>query len=108
MWMRIDGLDPSFSIPAPTGPERVAMVQYMVANALQVSAAALPEGPGRDLFSTTCSRCHELADPRQHSPDDWVAVVRRMMDHMQEMLGESLSQEQLGTISNYLRLASGG
>ena len=83
------------------------MVQYLVANALQVSGASLPPGPGRELYSTTCSRCHELADPNQHSAEDWVAVVRRMMDHMQVMLGESLSQDQLGQITNYLRTVSG-
>ena len=77
-----------------------------MANALKVSAAHLPEGPGRDLFTATCSQCHELPDPSQHSPEDWVSVVRRMMTHMQDRLGQSLSQDQLGQVSGYLSIHS--
>lgn len=106
MWLRMGRLDSPFSVPIPTSADRVTLSQYLVKNALKVSAAELPEGPGRDLFATTCTQCHELPDPRQHSPEDWVSVVRRMMTHMQDMLGQSLSQDQLGQVSGYLSAQS--
>jgi mono/diheme cytochrome c family protein len=106
MWLRMERLSPSYQVPVPTAAERVVISQYLETYALKVSAANLPAGAGRDLFIATCSQCHELPDPHQHSPDDWVTVARRMMTHMQDMLGASLTQDQLGQIAAYLRLAS--
>ncbi len=106
MWLRTEKIPPSFNVPVPNTGERIAILQYLVNNAFKVSAAQLPAGPGRETFSVTCSRCHELADPRQHSPEDWVAVVRRMSGHMEDMLGESLAPEKISEISMYLSSAS--
>ena len=106
MWLRMGQLDSRFSVPIPTSAERITLSQYLVENALKVSTADLPEGPGRDLFATTCSQCHELPDPGQHSPEDWVSVVRRMLTHMQDILGQSLSHDELGQVSGYLSAQS--
>jgi cytochrome c5 len=105
MWVRTEGLHESYEIPVPTRGERQIMLQYMMDHALQVSSE-LPAVAGRDFFTQTCGDCHELPDPKQHSPDDWVAVVRRMMDHMQTMLGSTLTPDQYSRIVLYLETAS--
>lgn len=107
MWLRMGKLNEQFTVPEPTSGERVALLQYLIANAFTVNEASLPAGPNREFFTTTCSQCHALPDPRQHSPEDWIAVVRRMTDHMQEMLGESLAPADISRIASYLSQASG-
>ena len=105
MWVRTEGLQGSYDIPVPTRGERQLMLQYLMDHALQVSLE-LPAGTGRDFFRQTCGDCHELPDPKQHSPEDWVAVVRRMMDHMQTMLGSTLTPDEYSRIVLYLETAS--
>jgi cytochrome c5 len=102
MWLRMGRIGPQFTVPVPTAAERVTLSQYLMDNALKVSAADLPDGPGKDLFATTCSQCHELPAPSQHSPEDWVSVVRRMMTHMEDLLGQTLSHDEFGQVSGYL------
>lgn len=106
MWLRMDRIDASFEVPIPNGAERLVMSEYLIDNALRVRTSALPAGAGRDLFVSTCSRCHELADPSQHSPEDWAGVVRRMQGHMEGMLGEFMSQGDSRRITAYLQTAS--
>jgi hypothetical protein len=48
-----------------------------------------PADPGLNtragrLFGQTCSQCHGLPDPRQHSAGQWPVVVARMEQHMRE------------------------
>jgi cytochrome c5 len=108
MWLRMDRVVDEFGVPIPTPSERLVMLEYLLDNALKVRKAALPDVPGREAFVTTCSRCHELADPTQHSSQDWVAVVRRMTGHMDEMLGLFLSQREFQEIVLYLEVALDG
>jgi cytochrome c5 len=105
MWLRADGLPDSLNVPVPSTAEREVMLQYLIDNSLQVSAS-LPAGPGKDFFEATCSQCHDLPDPKTHSREDWVAVVRRMMDRMQTMLGRTLTPDQYSRIVLYLETAS--
>ncbi len=106
MWLRMEEIDDSFGVPVPTGPQRLVMMEYLVENALEVRTSGLPAGPGRDQFVATCSRCHELADPRQHSSEDWVAVARRMSGHIEQMLGGFLPPAEFQEIVLYLQAAS--
>ena len=106
MWMRIDKVAPEFNVPRPTAGDRVVMLRYLEENALKVSAATLPQLQGRNSFIATCGRCHELPDPKQHSANDWVAVVDRMSRRMQEMLGEVPDRQTLMQIEIYLAGAS--
>jgi mono/diheme cytochrome c family protein len=106
MWMRMSTLDTAYHVAVPTAGERVVILDYMLANALQVTAGWLPDAPGRLLFAQKCGACHGLPDPAQHSPDDWVAVVRRMNGRMQNLLGQTLSQDELQRIVLYLEAAS--
>ncbi|MDH3498143.1 MAG: cytochrome c [Gemmatimonadota bacterium] len=106
MWLRMERLDTAFAVPVPTSAERAVLADYYVVNALQVTSGILPAGPGKDLYVATCGKCHGLPDVRQHSPEDWVAVVRRMKGRMEGMLGQTLSQDQMQRIILYLESTS--
>lgn len=108
MWLRIDGLPEAFDVPRPTGAERTVMLRYLIGNALRVSGAALPSGEGRTEFLALCGRCHELPDPRAHAPEDWLAVVTRMEQRMNSMLGSTLTASQQGAVARYLAAVSAG
>lgn len=108
MWMRMDRVAADFEYPVPSTAERAVLLPYLVEHALEVGRAELPAAPGRDAFMRTCSRCHALADPKQHSPSDWVAVGRRMRQHMEDMLGETIGADTFAQIVLYLERASQG
>jgi cytochrome c5 len=106
MWLRMDLLPEGLRVPVPTEEQRQAIINYLLGHALQVSGAALPEGPGRSTFSRMCSRCHALPDPRQHSTADWPAVVTRMEQRMDQMKVDRPGQGQVSEIILYLQGAS--
>ncbi len=108
MWLRMDLLPRQFNVPLPTAGERAGMLQYVLDNALQVSGASLPAGPGRSEFAETCSQCHALPDPTQHSPADWAAVMMRMERNVEQMLVGELPPDRFSTILAYLQRASEG
>jgi cytochrome c5 len=85
MWLRMEWLPPTLGVQVPALADRLAILQYLTANALRVSAATLPPGNGRESFVNVCSRCHALPDPRNHSAQDWPAVFQRMLTNMQRM-----------------------
>jgi cytochrome c5 len=107
MWLRMGRLGSGFTVPEPEMGQRIVLLDYLTANALRVSEGNLPEGPTRQVFIDTCSQCHELPDPRQHSEQDWFVVVRRMNDHMQSILGTSITSEQIEQIVRYLGAPAG-
>ena len=102
MWVRMDKVAKDFDIPSPSTAERAVLLPYLVEHALKVEKATLPAGTGRDAFAATCSRCHALPDPRQHSAPDWVAVARRMRQHSEDMLGQTIDQQRFAQIVLYL------
>lgn len=67
MWMMRD-------IEAPSQQELEALIKYLQANALKVME--ITEHPNIDTtpagiaFQQTCSRCHSLPDPGQHTADE--------------------------------------
>ena len=103
MWLRMEWLPPTLGVKVPTMAERFAMLDYLTANALKVSAANLPPGPGRESFQLVCSRCHALPDPRVHSPADWPAVFSRMQQNMERMNVAPLTRSQTTDILLYLQ-----
>jgi len=42
------------------------------------------DSPAGRLFAQTCSQCHALPDPRQHTAAQWPSVVARMELHMKQ------------------------
>lgn len=108
MWLRMERLDTAYHIAVPTTAERAVLQEYVIANALRVSPGNLPDAPGRDLYVERCGACHALPDVRQHSPQDWVTVVRRMNGRMERLIGRVLSQDEMQRIVLYLERASAG
>jgi cytochrome c5 len=103
MWLRMEWLPSTLRVKVPTMAERFAMLDYLTVNALKVSAANLPPGPGRESFQLVCSRCHALPDPRVHSPADWPAVFSRMQQNMERMKVAPLTRSQTTDILLYLQ-----
>jgi cytochrome c5 len=103
MWLRMELLPPELGVQVPTAAERSAMLEYMTQNALQVSGASLPAGPGRAAFAEVCSRCHALPDPRVHSRQDWATVFQRMERNMERMKLKPLTRPQTTDILLYLQ-----
>ncbi len=103
MWLRMELLTPSLGVKVPSLAERFALLDYMTANALRVSGATLPAGPGREAFAQVCSRCHALPDPRVHSRADWPTVFARMEQNMARMQVPPPSREQATDLLLYLQ-----
>ena len=108
MWLRAGALDSALHVPVPDNAQRIVISEYMIANALKATAGTLPDFPGRDEFLATCTRCHGLPDVRQHSPEDWAAVVRRMNTRMETMLRQALTPDQIQRVVMFLERASAG
>jgi mono/diheme cytochrome c family protein len=106
MWLRMELLPASQQVKVPTAAERFTILEYLNANALQVSGSSLPPGRGREAFAQVCSRCHALPDPRVHSRDDWPAVFSRMERNMERMQVPSPSREQTTDILLYLQMVA--
>ncbi len=103
MWLRMELLPPALGIKVPGMGERFAILDYVNANALRVSGASLPAGPGRATFAQVCSQCHALPDPRGHSRADWPAVFGRMEQNMIRMKVPPMTREQTTDILLYLQ-----
>ncbi len=105
MWVRIDMMQGMLGITTPTPADRMQLLNYLLANALRVSAH-LPAGRGRETFEATCTRCHGLPDPLAHSPSDWPTVVMRMERNMERMGVGGVTPAQAQEIVMYLERAS--
>lgn len=103
MWLRMELLPATLNVKVPTAAERFAILDYLNGNALKVSGATLPAGPGREVFSQVCSRCHALPDPRVHSREDWPTVYQRMERNMERMKVPPPTREQTSDILLYLQ-----
>lgn len=103
MWLRMEWLPPKLGVKVPSSAGRFAMLDYLTANALKVSGASLPPGPGRESFALICSRCHALPDPLVHSREDWPTVFARMERNMERMKVPPPTREQTSDILLYLQ-----
>lgn len=77
----------------PSAEEQSRILAYLDAHAQQAldtasSTLNLTTGAGK-LFQQTCSRCHALPAPTQHTSTEWPVVVARMKNNMQSM-GKSI------------------
>ncbi len=105
MWVYIDEMKGELGVQAPSTAERVQLLTYLQAHALEV-ATSLPPGAGKETFQATCSRCHVLPDPRRHSPPDWPNVVMRMERNMERFHVSGVSHVMAEQIVGYLQMAS--
>lgn len=100
MWMMRD-------IEAPSQQELEALIKYLQANALKVMEITehpdIDTTPAGIAFQQTCSRCHSLPDPGQHTADEWPAVVKRMTQNMTNMGKSVPDKTTLGEIISFLQ-----
>lgn len=103
MWMMHD-------IKAPSEQELDTLIRYLQANALEVMDTT--EHPGIDspagiAFQQTCSRCHSLPDPKQHTTAEWPTVVERMTRNMAKMGKSVPDKTALEEIVSFLQKHAG-
>lgn len=99
--------DGMMDVSAPDREEREAILDYLQSHAMaSVREDSLPSGEGREAFRTVCSRCHALPDPTQHTPEEWPAVVERMLANMEKMEVSEPSEEETAAIVDYLQGAA--
>jgi cytochrome c5 len=93
-------------VRAPGAAETAGILSYLESHAMPAAdTARLPAASGRALFSRTCSRCHALPAPSQHTAAQWPGVVERMRQHMRQMGVGSITDRQAADIVAYLRRA---
>tara|TARA_R110002167_G_scaffold26395_1_gene90975 strand:+ start:368 stop:994 length:627 start_codon:yes stop_codon:yes gene_type:complete len=97
MMVRVEALAPS---------ELQVLVRYLQTHAqrpidrAQYSDLNTPAG---QAFEASCSRCHVLPDPQQHTSDEWPGVVARMKKNMAAM-GKTVPDEAtLGEVITFLQ-----
>jgi mono/diheme cytochrome c family protein len=96
---------------APTEDERRIILDYLQAHSLRAIAVDSLPGtgtPGAELFVRTCSRCHALPSPAQHTLSQWAAVVARMRGNMLRFNVDTISDETAREIVAYLERAAAG
>ena len=84
------------AIDAPTNMELETLIAYLQKQAQK----PIDRSQYEDLnsiagqsFDKTCSQCHALPDPKQHTIEEWPAVVQRMKQNMR-LMGKSVPDEE--------------
>ena len=68
------------------------------AHAQQPPAANFPDGPGKEIVTTTCNTCHEANRVRAgYTPEGWRTVIRMMLK-----FEVPIPQDQVDTLTDYL------
>lgn len=97
-------------IVAPSRADLHALLAYLEAHAQKpIERAKFPgldTAPGK-AFSFTCAQCHALPDPRQHTAEQWPAVVARMKSHEAVMGKVVPDAEKTGEIIKFLQQNAG-
>lgn len=88
MNQRMQRMSGMMHIAAPTRAELDDLVDYLQRNAQQpLQRSRYPDLNSREgrAFSATCSQCHALPDPGQHTAQEWPGVVARMKQNERVM-----------------------
>lgn len=93
-------------IKVPSDSELKTLVTYLqkyAQQAIDKTQYTDLNSPAGKAFSATCSRCHALPDPKQHTVDGWPGVVERMARNMKVMGKTVPTRKTLETIVGYLQ-----
>lgn len=93
-------------IEAPNNDEFRTLVAYLQRHAqMPIDRARYTDlsAPAGKLFEATCSQCHVLPDPKQHTANEWPGVVGRMMQNMKTMDKPLPDQATLETVVEFLQ-----
>jgi cytochrome c5 len=107
--MEMGGMMGMMNIAAPSAKEQGVIVAYMKAHSLKSIGPGMLPSPGSKgamLFAATCTQCHALPDPRQHSAQEWPGVVARMQRNMASMGKTVPDASTLRLITEFLEAAS--
>ncbi len=68
---------------SPTDSQKGRISAYLQKHGMKAMAANDPslQGPEGFQFVWFCSSCHNLPDPVQHTPEEWDALLDRMVEH---------------------------
>ena len=95
------------NIEAPNGEEKEIILSYLQKHALKViKEQELPasESKGALLFKDTCSQCHDLPAPKNHTAEEWPRIVENMTDFIRELKqGTQLPDQDKERIIQYLQ-----
>lgn len=93
-------------IDAPNNDEFRTLVAYLQQHAqIPIDRARYMDlsAPAGKLFEATCSQCHVLPDPKQHTANEWLGVVGRMTQNMKAMGKPLPDQATLETVIEFLQ-----
>jgi len=96
----------SFHVQKPSSDEAQAILDYLQSHAQaameksQYPDLVTPEGIA---FLQTCSRCHSTPDPKQHTAEEWDAVVQRMLHNMKLMRKEIPDAARVEKVTAFLK-----
>jgi len=94
------------TVKVPTAEELATLILYLQKHALKPMDknryTDLNTDSGK-LFETTCSQCHAVPDPKQHTADEWPIVIQRMVVNMKQMEKPLPPQATLDAILGYLQ-----
>ncbi len=106
MNMRMQMMDGMMGIHAPSQEEIGSIVNYLKKHAqVEINREAyfdLHSTQGQ-LFSHICSQCHVLPEPKQHTSEEWPAVIGRMLSHMSSQDKEIPESDQIQDLIQYLQ-----
>ena len=94
-------------VKAPSSQEEEVLLEYLRSHAMKAlppGTVPSPDSPNTALFQRTCSRCHALPDPKQHTADEWPGVVERMRKNMEIMGKTAITDQQRDGLVEYLRM----
>ncbi|ALP53740.1 hypothetical protein Tel_11660 [Candidatus Tenderia electrophaga] len=93
-------------IKAPSDNELQILAAYLQKHAQQAidkTQYTDLNSPAGKTFMATCSQCHALPDPKQHTAAEWPTIVERMTRNMDAMGKAVPDQETLEVIVAYLQ-----
>ena len=96
-WMKID---------IPTEKELSVVIDYLQNHSqVPIDTAAYSELNSSDgkTFSQTCSQCHVLPEPKQHTADEWPVVIDRMLTHIATSKKPMPEKNEIEKITKFLQ-----
>lgn len=96
----------SYHVQRPSDQEMELILSYLQRHAqtsMEKSRYPDLDTAAGIAFLQTCSRCHSTPDPKQHTRDEWPAVVQRMVRNMEIMGKKVPEQNQLQLVDEFLQ-----
>ena len=107
--MGMQGMMGMMNVKAPSAKEREIIVAYLKKHSLKSierNALPTPRSKGAALFAATCTQCHALPDPHQHTARQWPQVVAHMRENMVVMKKTIPDADALRRITKFLENAA--